>query len=85
MADLILRPTGRAGKFSLQLRDHGPAETAYWTLATVSYETAQVIAQAGSPCWLFGEPDFAQVQREIAIDRAEKLRVEAARLEADNE
>lgn len=82
MADLILRPTGRGGKFFLQLRDHGPAETSYLTLAMVSYETAREIAQARAPYWLVREPDPKAIQRERDLEKAEKLRAEAARLEA---
>lgn len=59
MADLILRPSGLVdGKpWALQLRYHGMAETNYHTIARVSDEVAREIIAAGTPFWLFGDPD----------------------------
>lgn len=85
MPDLILRRANHGGKVHLELRDHGPAETSYRTIATVSYETALEIAQAGAPYWLFGEPDPKAIQGERDLEKAAKLRAKAARLEAGDE
>ena len=76
MADLILRPTGRAGRFALQLRYHGPVETDYLTLANVSYETALEIVGAGPAFWLHGAPDPWQVERARRQEKAKKIRAE---------
>ena len=60
MVDLILRPSGLLpGKpWALQLRYHeccGPTE--YHTITRVSDEVAREIIRAGTPFWLFGDPD----------------------------
>lgn len=77
--DLILRPSGLphpTRTWALQLRDHGPAETDYHTLARISLRTAQAVVDAGAPYWLFGAPEdrgpaeaeftFAAAPKEIA-------------------
>lgn len=58
MTDLILRPSSKGPEFyALQLRDHGPAETDYHTIATVREDVARAIISAGAAFWLFGDPD----------------------------
>lgn len=57
MSDLVIRPSGLPEKpWSLQLREHGPAETSYHTLWRGSEEIAREIIDAGQAFWLFGEP-----------------------------
>lgn len=51
MADLVLRKRAN-GRYALQLRDHGPAETTYFDLAIVDWRTALAITDAGAPAWL---------------------------------
>lgn len=64
MTDLILRLSGRKPphEWTLQLRQHGPAETDYHTIAHVSDAVARDIMQAGACSWLFGDPDGDGVQ-----------------------
>ena len=59
MADLILRPSSfyKDRPWALQLREHGPAETEYHTIAHVGEQTARAIVAAGPAFWLFGDPD----------------------------
>lgn len=59
--DLILRPSGHAPPkgWSLQLRDHGPAETDYYTIPHVGSDMARDIVAAGACFYLFGGPDRA--------------------------
>lgn len=87
MADLILRPSGlpeRANRpWSLQLRDHGPAETSYDTLCRVDDDTARAIVWAGAPSWLFGEPDWAARTTARSLERARDLRERADAIERD--
>ena len=68
MADLILRPsTHISGKpWALQLRNHGPAETEYLTIARVSDKLAREIIRAGAAFWLFGDPDDYEKQQQSA-------------------
>ncbi len=85
MVDLILRPSGLPESmnkpWSLQLRDHGPAETTYETLCRVSDETAQAIFEAGGAFWLFGEPDWEERCRAKDKERARQLREKADELD----
>ena len=60
MPDLILRPSTLLPDkpWALQLRYHescGPTE--YHTIARVSADIAREIVRAGTPFWLFGDPD----------------------------
>ena len=60
MPDLILRPaspTFSKKPWALQLREHGPAETEYHTIAYVGDDVARDIIRAGACFWLFGNPD----------------------------
>jgi hypothetical protein len=50
----------------LQLRNHGPAETEYLTIARVSDELAREIIRAGAAFWLFGDPEDHEKQQQSA-------------------
>ncbi len=56
--DLILRPSTvhKDKPYALQLRDHGPADTEYYTIAHVSLPTALEVVDAGKPFFLYGDP-----------------------------
>ena len=73
--DLILRPANKyvtEKPWALQLRDHGPAETDYYTIAFVNDEVARAIIRAGACYWLFGDPD-EKLRKEIE-EKTKKLK-----------
>jgi hypothetical protein len=59
MVSLVLRPSTleQDKPWALQLRWHGMAETTYFTIVRISESLAQEIIDAGTPTWLFGDPD----------------------------
>lgn len=58
MPDLILVPSPtNQHLYLLRLREAGPAETEYHTIASVSLAVAKDIIRAGAAFWLHGEPD----------------------------
>jgi len=68
MTDLILRmnknPRDPKKPVSLEIRDHGPAETNYSHIAYVSLEMADEIERSGAPFWLFGRPACRDATRD---------------------
>lgn len=77
--DLILRPHGPY-KFSLELRNHGPAETEYYEIAKVSDEMARNIIEAGAPRWHLGKPDWNKRFNEMMLAEADKMSEEADKI-----
>jgi hypothetical protein len=82
MTSLCLKPNGPA-HFDLVIRDHGPAETNYYLIKTVTDEVAEEIMRAGAPQWLYGVPDWEKraIQQKIAC--AEKQKAEGERMAAE--
>lgn len=99
MLSLVLRPSGvnePPGKeWSLQIRDYAcqGINPDYHTICRVSREMADTIIEAGTPYWLFGEPDqyaarpafhLSAALRDVAAERLRQISKEGWSHEHDD-
>jgi hypothetical protein len=72
--DLILVPSSTNQHiYLLRLREAGPAETEYHTIASVSLAVAKDIIRAGAAFWLHGEPDDPKPKPAIVKPKKKEL------------